>query len=63
MIWGSTYETQNLKLIWNEWFAWHPVQLLDGRWVCGQTILRKYWKPEGTSNVLSRWEYKIKERP
>ncbi len=30
MIWGLTDAERTSK--WNDWFAWHPVKLDDGRW-------------------------------
>ncbi len=42
MIWGKSY--QEKKIIKNRkndnWYAWHPVQLVTGRWVWLQRIKR-----------------------
>ena len=38
MIWGTSDAD---KEKWFSWFAWYPVQLLDGRWAWLQRIERR----------------------
>ena len=38
MIWGKTYKQNrhDIESQWTEgknWYAWHPVQIEDGRWI------------------------------
>lgn len=45
MIWGSTNAEKDARIKalaqWRPWFAWHPVQTIDGRWAWLRTVERR----------------------
>ena len=63
MIWGKTIEKKNYnywtKYYRNKWFAWHPVQLNNNRWVWWEYVIRtdrrtirgKHWDYESLENL------------
>ena len=61
MIWGDTHLKHNDRIRklneWHRWFAWHPVQLTDGRWAWLCDLMRRgqYWH---TPEAWWEWEYR-----
>lgn len=61
MIWGETTAAFNLRITaWHPWFAWHPIQLEDGRmaWLCQ---VERQWRVDECANWAgdsSRWVYR-----
>lgn len=58
MIFGQTHEQLRTKRLlreqWHTWFAWYPVQLMDGRRAWLQYVRRKrHWH----IGRLVKWEY------
>jgi hypothetical protein len=54
----------SFKTGWNRWFAWHPVETVEGKWAClryvwrfYETIWDGYWlysdRPDFTSKVFA----------
>lgn len=61
MIWGKTYVERKARwdgeYVWHRWYAWHPVQLMDGRWFwLGVACRRRYDQP-GMDGRVGAWEY------
>jgi len=49
MIWGKKHEDKYDPFEPHEWFAWRPVQLMDGRWIWWERIMRhKYLGRDST---------------
>lgn len=62
MIWGRTKQQAHDRLRalnqWQPWFAWHPVQLDDGRWAWLRTVERRGQYLHGGWEVYWEWEYR-----
>jgi hypothetical protein len=41
---------------WKEWFAWHPVQLRNGKWCWLVKIFRAYTHDMGRIGIFD-WDY------
>ena len=58
MIWGKTNKEKEdwQKKKDSHWFVWYPIQLVDGRWVWWEFVIRESW----CSWDGSYYEYKMK---
>jgi len=54
MIWGHRQDPN----LWFRWYAWRPVNLVDGRWAWLEVLERRYIQDTKSRFDLAIWEYR-----